>query len=73
MPGLTGVDVLKYLDRRHISIPTVVITAHDSEESREACLNAGALAYLPKPLDAGQLVAAIVKICEASSAGRAGS
>ena len=63
MPGMSGVDVLQYLNQRHIRIPTIVITAHDNEGSCEACLNAGALAYLRKPLGAGQLVATIEKIC----------
>ena len=42
-----------------ISIPTVVITAHDEPGSREMCLAAGASAYLRKPLDANELLCAI--------------
>ena len=65
MPGMSGLDVLKYLNQRQIRIPTIVITGHDEKNSREACLNAGAVAYLLKPLDVELLVDTITNICGA--------
>jgi FixJ family two-component response regulator len=63
MPGMSGVDILQYLSQQHIRIPTIVITAHDNPDAYQACLNAGAHAFLRKPLGTGQLVAMIEKIC----------
>ena len=59
MPGMSGLEVMSYLSEIGISIPTVVITAHDEPGVREACLAAGAAAYLRKPLDADALIDAI--------------
>jgi CheY-like chemotaxis protein len=59
MPGMNGFDVLKYLDRRGLRVPTIVISAEDEAHSRENCLVAGAMAYLRKPLDADELLKAI--------------
>ena len=59
MPGMNGFDVMKYLGRRGLHVPTVVITAEDEPGSRESCLVAGATAYLRKPLDADVLLKTI--------------
>jgi two-component system nitrate/nitrite response regulator NarL len=59
---MNGLDVLKYLNQWDFRIPTIVITGSDDEVSREACMNAGAVAYLRKPLDPGQLVQMIEEI-----------
>lgn len=59
MPGMNGFDVMKYLDRRGLRVPTIVISAEDEAQSRENCLVAGAMAYLRKPLDADELLKAI--------------
>ncbi len=59
MPGMNGIDVMRFLTECGIYIPTVVITAHDEPASRNTCLGAGATAYLRKPLDADKLLEAI--------------
>jgi FixJ family two-component response regulator len=59
MPGLNGIDVMRYLDQRGVSLPIVMITAHDGPGARERCLSAGAMAYVRKPLDADALLDAI--------------
>ena len=69
MPETSGLDVLKYLDQRHIHIPTIMITGHDEPISRSACLNAGAMAYLIKPAHAGLLIQTINRVSQASHAG----
>lgn len=60
MPEMTGLDVLKYLNRQRIRIHTIVITGHDQPGIREACLKAGGIAYLLKPVDPQQLIDMIV-------------
>ncbi|MBV9112779.1 MAG: response regulator [Hyphomicrobiales bacterium] len=59
MPGMSGLDVLKWMSSTRPCIPAIVITGRDEEASRASCLAAGALAYLPKPLDHSKLLQAI--------------
>jgi FixJ family two-component response regulator len=59
MPGLTGRDVQRHLARAQITVPIIVVTAHDQPELREQCLADGAIAYLSKPLQRERLVAVI--------------
>ena len=49
MPGLSGLDVIKYVRQVDAEIPIVVITAACSDDSRIHCLQAGATYYLTKP------------------------
>lgn len=59
MKGMSGLDLLRELRAREPMIPAVVLTAHDDPGTREACLAAGARAYLCKPLDDRALLSAI--------------
>ena len=59
MPGMSGLQVLRKLKTTGQLWRVVVITAHDEPETREQCLNAGACAYLRKPLEDRLLLNAI--------------
>ena len=60
MPGMSGFDVQAALARnRLVQIPVVVITGHDTAESRSRARDLGAHGYLPKPVDHEALLAAI--------------
>lgn len=59
MPGLSGLDVLMELRTRNVEVPVIIITANERTEMRELCLDAGAVAYLTKPLDIDALTSAI--------------
>jgi FixJ family two-component response regulator len=59
MPGLTGLQVLQQLQSSGPAVPTIVITAHDEPQARSRCVAAGAVAFLPKPLDGQILLQAI--------------
>lgn len=59
MPSMTGLELLQHLKRQHISIPTVLVTAHGDDPVRERCRLAGATILLSKPLDRGALFDAI--------------
>jgi FixJ family two-component response regulator len=59
MPGLSGADVLRALNRAGAHIPTIIVTAHDSPGAREECMREGAVAYLCKPLDERVLLTAL--------------
>ena len=59
MPQMTGVEVLEYMTQARMRVPIVIVTAHDELGSSEACLAAGAAAYLRKPIRANALIEAI--------------
>jgi FixJ family two-component response regulator len=59
MPGMSGLQVLKRLKAAGQRLSIVVITAHDEPETREQCIDAGACAYLRKPLEDRVLLNAI--------------
>jgi FixJ family two-component response regulator len=49
MPGMTGYDLQRELDRRRHQIPIVFITAHGDETIRPRVLEQGAVECLLKP------------------------
>ena len=59
MPGMSGFDVQGALAVAHAAVPVVVVTGHDTPESRTRALRLGARAYLCKPVDDEALLAAI--------------
>lgn len=61
MPEMSGLELLRYLRRHGINVPTIMITAHTGEDVAERCIAAGAMAFLPKPLQNAQLFEAINK------------
>ena len=59
MPGMSGFELQIALAVAHPALPVVVITGHDTPDSRERTLQLGAKAYLCKPVDDEDLLAAI--------------
>lgn len=55
MPGIDGMEVLHTMKRDHPRVPVVVLTGHGTTHDREACLAAGAFAFLQKPVDIEEL------------------
>jgi len=66
MPGVTGFDVQARLRELDFHIPVVVITGHDTPESRGRVHDLGAAAYLRKPVAAKALLEAIQNAIEAN-------
>jgi FixJ family two-component response regulator len=59
MPDMNGLELLQQLRRQGIQVPTIVISAHGSAGAQERCISAGARAFLAKPLQDTELLAAI--------------
>jgi FixJ family two-component response regulator len=59
MPKIDGFQVQSWLARANIRIPVIVITGQDTPESEARVMEAGAVAYLKKPVDAEALIGAI--------------
>lgn len=51
MPGLTGLEMQRELQRRGIEIPVVIITAHGSVAAARSAFKAQAVDFLEKPFD----------------------
>ena len=62
MPDMNGMETLRRLregDSPASAIPVIMMTADDSPETREACLQLGAADYLMKPFSAEELVSRV--------------
>jgi CheY-like chemotaxis protein len=70
LPDISGHEVLRRLraDERTAGIPVVVISADAGPEQIERMLDAGARAYLAKPLDVDRLLAVLDEVLGVSPA-----
>ena len=59
MPGMHGVDLLRHLGARGARIPVIMLTAHGDDETRRQSLEAGAAAFLEKPVRSPVLLEAV--------------
>jgi CheY-like chemotaxis protein len=67
-PQMTGIDFIKALKGSELtrSIPVLVLTAVEDNAVMSACLNAGASAYLIKPVEPGHLYRTIQAATEST-------
>lgn len=66
MPGLDGFEVLRRLRAREAQagrppLPVIAVTGYASEVDRQRCLRAGFIDYVPKPVQAAALGAALAR------------
>ena len=59
MPGMGGLGLVRHLAASGSRIPVIVLTAHGDEDTRQRLLQAGAVAFLRKPVQADILVDAV--------------
>ena len=59
MPEMSGFEVQGALAKSHPAVPVVVMTGHDTPESRARAVQMGAKVYLCKPINDEALLAAI--------------
>ena len=64
MPGLDGFSFLRVLEQRKLSIPVIIISSNEEPETIHACINSGAVGYIPKSYDLNQMANAIKHIHE---------
>jgi len=70
MPILNGNSVLGAVKAALPEVPVIVMTAFGSPEVEAECLEKGAAAFLEKPLDTPQLLAALERVFSTSKARR---
>jgi FixJ family two-component response regulator len=67
MPEINGFEVQAQLAKSGARVPVVIITGHDTPETRVRVMEGGAAAYLLKPVDDRMLLDAItVAIADAA-------
>ena len=59
MPGMGGLDLLRHLTASGSRIPVIVLTAHGDAEMRRQTLEAGAVAFLEKPVQGAALIGVV--------------
>jgi FixJ family two-component response regulator len=59
LSGMTGLQLQERLNESEWRLPVIFTTGHDDEQSRDAAMRKGAIAYLCKPFDCDVLLAAV--------------
>jgi FixJ family two-component response regulator len=59
MVGMSGLDLLRHLVTTGSPVPTIILTAHADDETRRRSLEAGAVAFLEKPVRSAALLDAV--------------
>ena len=59
--GISGIDLRRRLAAAGSRLPVIFMTAGDSEKIQKEAIEAGCIAYLPKPFPSRQLIDAIRK------------
>ena len=55
LPDGNGIDLVRYIQNKHPTLPVAVITAHGNMETAVTALKAGAFDFVSKPLDINDL------------------
>jgi len=56
LPGMDGTELQRRVREERCQVPFILITAHDDDDVRQQALRDGALAFLVKPFDGGDLL-----------------
>src|SRR5882672_7788009 len=59
MAGMSGLDLLRHLVAGGSRVPAIMLTAHADDETRRRSLEAGAVAFLEKPVRSGIFLDAV--------------
>lgn len=70
MPGMSGLELHEHLETSGTGIPTVIITAHPEELTRERAREAGITCFLTKPFTPDELLECVRKALAKSAARR---
>ncbi len=64
MPDMTGLSVLREVQRRKPDLPVITMSAYASKEKKLELLQEGARYFLPKPIDVDVLLEEISRILD---------
>ncbi len=66
MPGFSGIDVLRELNRMRYCVPIVVFTGFGSPATEQTCTQLGASAFLGKPVPIPELLELVRNLIDRS-------
>lgn len=69
MPDGSGLELLRRIRALHPRVPIAFLSGAAAPEERDACLQAGAFAFLRKPVAYDELVRGLQGLLDAASAG----
>ena len=61
LPGIDGIELQRRVRRERPNLPVIFITAHDDDDVRQRALRGGAVAFMVKPFDGGELLGNIAR------------
>ncbi len=64
MPGIDGVEAFRQIRRHREGIRVIMMSAYSVDEIKEAALEEGAIAFLPKPLDVAKAIKLVDEVKE---------
>ena len=56
LPGIDGIELQRRIRSDRPALPVIFMTAHDDDDIRQRALRDGAVAFMVKPFDAGELL-----------------
>ena len=56
LPGMNGLELQRRIRQERPTVPVIFVTAHDDDETRQQALGGGAIAFMVKPFDGGELI-----------------
>jgi FixJ family two-component response regulator len=59
MPGMDGIELQRRIRLERPRLPVIFVTAHYDEQTQKQAIDEGAVGFLYKPFDAGELLKAI--------------
>ncbi|MFH0893714.1 MAG: response regulator transcription factor [Bacteroidota bacterium] len=62
MPGISGIELTRYISREYPCIKVLILSMHENEEFICSAVQAGAMGYLPKDISKNELIDAIKTI-----------
>jgi FixJ family two-component response regulator len=66
LPGIDGLELQRRVRRDRPDVPIIFITAHDDDHVRRRALRDGAVAFMVKPFDGGELLEHIARMTNGS-------
>src|SRR6266540_4072255 len=66
MPGLNGIEALRRITQRWPDLPVMILTAHGTIRLAVEAMKDGAVDFLTKPFESGQLDSIVAKALELS-------
>jgi len=61
LPGMDGTELQRRIRLERHQLPVILITAHDDDDVRRQALRDGAVAFLVKPFDGGDLLERVAR------------